>query len=232
MWTDRTEKLIGPAAVKRLAASSVLVFGLGGVGSYAVEALARAGIGRLGLCDFDRIDDTNRNRQLYALTSTVGQLKVEVAKERLLDINPDIKLDLYPLFYGPDTGIPIDEYDFVVDAVDNVTAKLLLAQRAPRIISSMGTGNKLDPEKLKIADIYETSVCPLARVMRRELRAREITHLTVVYSTETPVATFADAPGSMSFVPPAAGMLMASYVIRQLISTASEMKNIERSEDL
>jgi len=224
MWTDRTEKLIGPAAVKQLAASSVLVFGLGGVGSYAVEALARAGIGRLGLCDFDRIDDTNRNRQLYALTTTVGRLKVEVAKERLLDINPDIKLDLYPLFYGPDADIPLDSYDYVVDAVDNVTAKLLLAQRAPRIISSMGTGNKFDPEKLKIADIYETSVCPLARVMRRELRARGIAHLTVVYSTEPPAATFADAPGSMSFVPPAAGMLMASYVVRKLISNTFEEK--------
>jgi tRNA A37 threonylcarbamoyladenosine dehydratase len=223
MWTDRTEKLIGAAAVKKLAASSVLVFGLGGVGSYATEALARAGIGRLGLCDFDRIDDTNRNRQLYALTSTVGRLKVEVAKERLLDINPNINLDLYPLFYGPDADIPLDEYDFVVDAVDNVTAKLLLARRAPRIISSMGTGNKLDPGQLKIADIYETSVCPLARVMRRELRARGIERLTVVYSTEAPAATFADAPGSMSFVPPVAGMLMASYVVRQLISnTVSE----------
>ncbi len=231
MWTDRTEKLIGAMAVKQLAASSVLIAGLGGVGSYAVEALARAGVGRLGLCDFDRVDDTNRNRQLYALVSTVGRLKVEVAKERLLDINPDIKVVLYPLFYGPDTDIPLDSYDYVVDAVDNVTAKLLLARRAPRIISCMGTGNKLDPGRLKIADIYETSVCPLARVMRRELRALGIPRLTVVYSTEPPAATFADAPGSLSFVPPVAGMMLASHVVRELISVIPEMPNTERSDD-
>ena len=208
-----------------LAESSVLVFGLGGVGSFAVEALARAGVGKIGICDFDTVEDTNRNRQLYALVSTVGKLKVDVAADRLYDINPEIKIEKFPVFYGPDSEIALDSFDYVVDAIDNVTAKILLAKKAPNLISCMGTGNKLDSSQLKIADIYETSACPLARVMRRELRACGIEKLTVLYSTEPPLfaaasistAAKAAVPASISFVPPVAGMMLAGYVVRQLI---------------
>ncbi len=218
MWTDRSKIIIGEQGIEKLKNSSCLIFGLGGVGSYAAEAIARAGVGKIGLCDFDRVDETNINRQLYALKSTVGKLKVDVSAQRILDINSNVEICKYPLFYGIDTSteVPLDKYDFVIDAIDNITAKLMLAERCENIISSMGTGNKLHPEMLEIADIYKTSVCPLARVMRRELKERGVKRLTVVYSKEEPMVK-SQPPGSISFVPPVSGMLMAGHVIRELL---------------
>lgn len=187
---SRTRRLLGDAAMERLAKCRVAVFGVGGVGGYVVEALARSGVGALDLCDKDAVDVTNLNRQIIALGSTVGRLKVEVAAERVRDINPECRVTVYPLFYLPETAGAFDftQYDYVVDAVDTVTAKLMLIEQAKAagvpIISSMGAGNKLDPTAFRVADVFETSVCPLAKVMRRECRKRGIEHLKVVYSTE------------------------------------------------
>ena len=203
--------------------SSVIVFGLGGVGSAAAEALARAGVGTLGIVDKDVVDVTNINRQLIATDKTVGQNKTDAVAERLLSINPNLNIHKYNLFYLPETADSIDlsQYDFILDCIDNVTAKIDLAVRAKElgvnIISSMGTGNKLHPEMLEIADISKTSVCPLARVMRRELKKRGIYKLSVVYSKEEPVKTDSSVPGSVSFTPPVAGYLMTSYVINSII---------------
>lgn len=220
---SRTIGVIGEDNFKKLNNSSVIVFGLGGVGGAVCEALVRSGVGTIALVDKDTVDITNINRQVIATTQTVGMRKTEAAEKRLLSINPDLKVIKYDLFYLPETADEIDltEYDYAVDCIDNVTAKLELAVRCKQegvpLISSMGTGNKLHPEMLEIADISKTSVCPLARVMRRELKKRGITHLPVVYSKEEPVKTELSIPGSMSFTPPVAGYLLCSYVIRNIL---------------
>lgn len=221
-WRDRTIKLIGANGAEKLARSSAAVFGLGGVGSYAAEALARAGVGSLALFDRDTVDITNLNRQLIALRSTIGRPKAEVEARRILDINPDAQLAVHSVFYLPENADEYDlgGYDVIIDAVDNVTAKLELAVRAKAagvpLLSSMGTGNKLYPGRLRLGDIYDTSVCPLARVMRRELRSRGIDHLTVVWSDEPPTSE-GRTPGSVAFVPPVAGMLLAAEAVRLLL---------------
>lgn len=221
---SRTARVIGEAALSKLSESSVIVFGLGGVGGAAVESLVRAGIGRIGIVDKDTVDITNINRQIIATDKTVGMNKTDAMEERILSINPNVKIDKYNLFYLPETAdeINLSDYNFVVDCIDNVTAKLELICRAKKagvpVISSMGTGNKLHPEMLEISDIGKTSVCPLARVMRRELKNRGIGKLPVIYSKEEPVKTDSSVPGSTSFVPPVAGYLITSYVINQLIS--------------
>ena len=219
--------MIGKEKQDKLNNSCVAVFGLGGVGSYVVEALARSGIGALDIIDKDIVDTTNINRQIIALHSTVGRDKTEVSKERILDINPNCKVIAHKLFFSPENAEQFDfsQYDYIVDAVDNVTAKILLCEMAKKynvpIISSMGTGNKLDPTKLTLADIYNASVCPLARVMRRELKSRGIKSLKVVYSTEESRVCYDDtgAPliSSVSFVPSVAGLLIAAEVVRDII---------------
>lgn len=219
---SRTVRVIGEERMRLIEASSVIVFGLGGVGGAAAEALARAGVGTIGIVDKDVVDITNINRQLIATDETVGMKKTDAAEKRLLSINPNIKIKKYDLFYLPENADSVDlsEYDFIVDCIDNVTAKLELVVRADKenvpIISSMGTGNKLHPEMLEITDINKTSVCPLARVIRRELKNRGVKKLTVVYSKEEPVKTDSSVPGSMSFTPPVAGYLISSYVIRSI----------------
>ena len=219
---SRLNRIFGEETVEKINNSSVIVFGLGGVGGAAAEALVRGGIGRIALVDKDVVDITNINRQLIATDKTVGMNKTDAAEERLLSINPAVIIEKYSMFYLPETADEIDltQYDFIVDAIDNVTAKLELAVRAQEagvpIISSMGTGNKFHPEMLEIADVNKTSVCHLARVMRRELRNRGVKKLTVVYSKEEPVKTESSVPGSTSFTPPVAGYLMASYVIRKI----------------
>lgn len=233
----RTGMLLGEDAIDRLNRSRVAVFGLGGVGGYAVEALARSGIGKLDLIDSDRISASNINRQILALHSTVGMYKVEAAKARVLDIHPGCEVRTYPVFYGPDTAQQFDfsQYDYIVDAIDTITAKLELIARAKAagtpIISSMGTGNKLDPTRFQITDLAKTSMCPLARVMRKECHKRGIDHVKVLYSQEdalTPLdengnpvpgpegSTRRSTPGSIAFVPSAAGLIIAGEVIRDL----------------
>ncbi len=220
---SRTVRVIGEDKFNLVKNSSVIVFGLGGVGSAAAEALARAGVVTLGIVDKDVVDITNINRQLIATDKTVGQNKTDAVAERLLSINPNLNIHKYNLFYLPETAdsINLSQYDFILDCIDNVTAKIELVIRAQEkginIISSMGTGNKLHPEMLEIADISKTSVCPLARVMRRELKKRGIYKLPVVYSKEEPIKTDSSVPGSVSFTPPVAGYLMTSYVINSII---------------
>lgn len=217
----RTELLIGKDAMRRLADARVAVFGIGGVGSYVVEALARSGVGSLDLIDHDKVDITNINRQLIATTKTVGRLKVDVAKERVLEINPQAKVECYRCFFLPDTAGQFDFslYDYVVDAIDTVTGKIALIIQAQAagtpIISSMGAGNKMEPSAFIAADIYETSVCPLAKVMRRELKKRGVEHLKVVYSKEKPYKIL-EQPGSNAFVPAAAGLVIAGEVVKEL----------------
>ena len=221
---SRSEAVLGADALLKLRGASVILFGVGGVGGAACEALVRGGIGKLTVVDKDTVDITNLNRQLVATGNTVGMKKTDAAEMRALSINPDIVFVKKDMFYLPENADEIDlsEYDFIIDAIDNVSAKIELAVRAQAsgvpIISSMGTGNKLHPELLKIADIYKTSVCPLARVMRRELKARGVKHLAVVYSEEEPVKNGGRTPGSTSFVPPAAGYIAAAYVIRNLLN--------------
>ena len=230
---SRTELLLGAEGLERLGNARVAIFGVGGVGGYVAEGLVRSGLGAIDLFDDDRICLTNLNRQLIATRKTVGQHKVDAMANRLLEINPDLKVETRRLFYMPDTADEVDlsVYDYVVDAVDTVTAKLELIVRCRdlgvRIISAMGAGNKLDPTQLRVADIYETSMCPLARVMRKELGKRGIKHLKVVYSQEeviSPTGWEAEAaaigkrqiPGSVSFVPGAAGLMLAGEVIKDL----------------
>ena len=225
----RTAYLIGAEAVEKLIRGRVILFGVGGVGSYCAEALARAGIGTICLVDPDKVTPSNLNRQLVALHSTIGKNKAEVMRERILDINPGADVTAISLFYLPENADKIDlsRYDVVIDAVDTVSAKIELAVRARAagipIISAMGTGNKLHPERLELADLSDTEMCPLARVMRRELRARGIHHMRVVYSKENPVSFrgAADAerrvPGSISFVPSCAGLLLASEAVQILL---------------
>lgn len=230
----RTEMLLGEEMIERLHKARVAVFGVGGVGGYAVEALARCGIGHLDLIDNDTVSISNLNRQIIALHSTVGRLKVEVAKERVLDINPEAEVRAFPCFFLPENADQFDfaQYDYIVDAIDTVTAKLCLVQQANAagtpIISAMGTGNKLDPARLEVTDISKTSMCPLARIMRKELRNRGINHLKVVYSKEEPIEPKGgeaemeklgkrQIPGSTAFVPAAAGLLIASQIVRDLM---------------
>lgn len=223
---SRSEMLLGTKALETLKNSSVLVFGIGGVGSYAVEALVRGGIGKIGLVDYDKVSVTNINRQLVATQSTVGMFKTDVAKAHILDVNPMCEVEIYPCFYGRDTenDVPLGKYDYLVDAIDSVTSKILLIENAQKlnipIISSMGTGNKLDPTKLKVTDIYKTEMCPLARVMRYELRKRGIKKLKTVYSTEQAIKPAGEekSPGSVPFVPSVAGLIIAGEVIKDLIA--------------
>lgn len=217
----RLRPLFGEEALQKLNNSHVAVFGIGGVGSYVAEALARGGIGEITLVDHDVVSESNINRQLVALSSTVGQSKVSVMSSRIKDINPDITVHEKEIFYLPETceEFNFDDYDYVIDAVDTVTAKINLIEKCSLtntpIISSMGTGNKLHPELFEIADIYSTSVCPLAKVMRHELKKRGITSLKVVYSKEEPKIK-AQTPGSASFVPGVAGLILAGEVIKEL----------------
>ncbi len=242
---SRTQLLLGPEAMEHLAECRVAVFGVGGVGGYAVEALTRSGIGALDLIDDDKVCLTNLNRQIHATRSTVGKYKVDVAEQRIHDINPDCKVTTYKTFYLPETQDQFDftQYDYIIDAIDTVKGKLALVEQAKAagtpIICAMGAGNKLDPTAFRVADIYKTSVCPLARVMRTECRKRRIKHLKVVYSTEKPVRPLEDPsiscrkhcicppdtrkctvrrdiPGSTAFVPAAAGLIIAGEVIKDL----------------
>ena len=244
---SRTELLFGKEAMEKLWRSRVAVFGIGGVGGYAVEALARSGIGALDLIDDDRVCLTNINRQIYATRKTVGKHKVDVAAERIAEINPAISVTTYKTFYTPETTAQLDftQYDYVIDAIDTVTGKIELVLRAQEanvpIISSMGAGNKLDPTAFEVADIYKTTICPLARVMRRELKKRNVPALKVVYSKEPPMTPIDDmaiscrahcicppgtvrkcterrqVPGSNAFVPSVAGLIIAGEVIKDLV---------------
>lgn len=243
---SRTELLIGKEGIEKLNKSKVAVFGIGGVGSYVVEGLVRAGVQNFILVDDDKVCLTNLNRQIIATRSTIGKAKVEVAKERILDINPKANVEIYQEFFMPDSKEILDDsVDYIVDSIDTVTAKIELVMRANKlnipIISSMGTGNKLDPTRLEVADIYKTSVCPLAKVMRKELKQRGIKKLKVVYSKEDPIkpqeteeiscknhcvcppgtkrkcTAKNQVPGSISFVPSVAGLIIAGEVIKDLI---------------
>lgn len=229
----RTQMLLGESAMERLQKARVAVFGLGGVGGYVVEALARSGVGQLDLIDNDTVGLTNLNRQILATYATLGMPKTEAARERVLQINPACCVRTHALFFGPDTESQFDfaQYDYIVDAIDTVTGKLALVQKAHSagtpIISCMGTGNKLDAAAFQVADISKTSMCPLARVMRKELKKRGIAHLKVVYSQEeaqTPTGWEEEAaaigkrqiPGSLSYVPGAAGLILAGEVIKDI----------------
>ena len=248
---SRTQLLLGTEAMEKLKRARVAVFGIGGVGGYVCEALVRSGVGAFGLVDDDKVCLTNLNRQIIATRKTVGQYKVDAMEQRLHDINPNVEIHTYKIFYMPDTADQVDltQYDYVVDAIDTVTAKLELVCRAKRagvrIISAMGAGNKLDPSRLRVAHIEKTSVCPLARVMRTELRKRKIRKLKVVFSDEQPVKSDddpalscrnhcicppgtvrkctarRDIPGSTAFVPPAMGIMIASEIVRDLIAASS-----------
>ena len=243
---SRTQLLLGQSGMERLFRARVAVFGIGGVGGYTVEALARSGVGTLDLIDDDRVCLTNLNRQIFATRKTVGQYKVDVAEQRILEINPDAVVHTYKTFYSPETAEQFDftQYDYVVDAIDTVTGKLELVEQAYRagvpIISCMGAGNKMDPSAFEVTDIYKTTVCPLARVMRRELKKRGIRKLKVVYSREPAITPLDDmsiscrshcicppgtarkctqrrqVPGSNAFVPAAAGLVVAGEVVKDL----------------
>lgn len=227
---SRTRLVLGDECMERLAAARVAVFGVGGVGGYVVEALARSGVGTLDLIDNDTVSLSNINRQIIALHSTVGRLKTEVAAERVHDIAPECRVNVHSVFFMPDTAEQFDftQYDYVVDAIDTVTGKLELIMRSKAagtpIICSMGAGNKVEPSMFEVADIYKTSVCPLAKVMRRECRKRGIKKLKVVYSKEEPIRPLASGeetarrsvPGSTAFVPSAAGLIIAGEVIKDL----------------
>lgn len=226
---ERTEMLIGEKAVEKLKKSRVAVFGIGGVGGHIAEALVRAGIGEIDVIDRDVVAVSNINRQIIALNSTVGLPKTEVFKKRALDINPDVKVNCHNVFFMPDTSDMFDfsKYDYVADAIDTVTGKIEIIMKAQeagvKVISSMGTGNKLDPTLFEVTDIYKTSVCPLARVMRRELKNRGVKHLKVVYSKEEAIKTNITengkaVPGSISFVPSVAGLIIAGEIIKDLIA--------------
>lgn len=230
---SRTKLLIGDEGYKKLKNSRVAVFGVGGVGGYVCEALVRSGVGAFDLCDSDTVSLTNINRQIIALHSTVGRLKTEVMKERMLDINPDVQVNIHNCFFLPETEgeFNFKDYDYVVDAVDTVTAKIELVMKCEEagvpIISSMGAGNKLNAGAFKVADIYKTNVCPLAKVMRHELKKRGVKKLKVVYSEELPItptpvegeeepSNKRATPGSMAFVPSVAGLMIAGEVVKDL----------------
>lgn len=232
---DRTKRLLGAKAMNKLKNSHVAVFGIGGVGGHAADALVRSGIGEITIVDSDEVAESNINRQLIATAKTVGRKKVEVMKEHLLEINPEVKVHAFECFFLPETKEQFDffKYDYVIDAVDTVTAKLSLVEECEKvnvpIVSSMGAGNKLDPTAFEVADIYKTSVCPLAKVMRKELKARGIKHLKVVYSKEIPLEPLEDedfvsdeirqrraTPGSIAFVPSVAGLILAGEAVKDL----------------
>lgn len=230
---SRTERLIGKESLEKLSSCRVAIFGIGGVGGYTLEALARSGVGKLDIIDNDTVNITNINRQIIATHDTLGKLKTDAAKERVLSINPDAAVTVYNLFYLPENSdrINFSEYDYVVDAVDTVTAKIEIIIQAQKanvpVISCMGTGNKLDPTRFKIEDVYKTSVCPLARVMRRELKKRGIEKLKVLYSTEEPILqndenSAKPTPASISFVPSVAGLIIAGEVIKDLTERKDE----------
>ena len=240
---DRTEMLLGEENLMKLHGSKVLVLGVGGVGSYVVEALARTGVGHLVLCDHDDIAISNLNRQVHTTMETLGMIKAEVMAARIKTINPDIKVTVHPMLYMRETAeeIVTEDLDYVVDAIDMVSSKLHLAEfcqsKGIPLMASMGTGNKMNPMMLEVADIYDTSVCPLAKVMRRELKKRGVHHLKVVYSKEQPLKPHAiktdespqdetgfkrrGTPGSIAFVPSVAGLIIASEVVKDLISWQS-----------
>ena len=228
----RSEMLLGSEAIKKLKTSSVAVFGIGGVGSYVCEALARTGVGKLTLIDNDTVAESNINRQIIALHSTIGEYKTLAMAKRVKDINPDINVNGLNIFYTPENGDEIDfkEFDYIVDAIDTITSKLYIIEKAHKmeipIISSMGTGNKLDASRFKISDISKTQNCPLSRVMRRELKKREITKLKVIWSDEKPIKPLFEEktetsrrsiPGSVAFVPSVAGLMIAGEVIFDLV---------------
>ena len=233
-WLSRTQLLYKEEAMKKLKASRVAVFGVGGVGGYVVEALARSGVGALDLIDNDKVCESNINRQIIATRKTIGQYKVDAAKERVLDINPDCIVREYKVFFLPETEDQFDftEYDYVVDAIDTVTGKLSIIEKAKKanvpVISAMGAGNKVNPSMFEVADIYETSVCPLAKVMRKELKKRGIESLKVVYSKEEPIKPAESAenidndtkrrsiPGSTAFTPSVAGLIIAGEIVNDL----------------
>lgn len=233
---SRTRLLLGEAAMERLAGARVAVFGIGGVGGHAVEALVRSGVGEIDLIDSDTVSESNLNRQLIATHSTVGRYKVDVMEERIKDINPQATVHKYQCFFLPENAgqFPFEAYDYVVDAVDTVTAKIELVLKAQAakvpVISSMGAGNKLDASAFRVADIYQTSVCPLAKVMRRELKKRGVKHLKVVYSQEMPLTPESSGemppegrravPGSVAFVPSVAGLIIAGEVVKDLADWA------------
>ena len=230
MTFSRTAILLGEENLEKLKRARVAVFGVGGVGGYVVEALARSGVGVLDLIDKDTVSESNINRQIIALHSTVGRYKTEVAAERARDINPDICVRVYNTFYLPETAAQFDfsRYDYVVDAIDTVSGKIAIVEEAKKanvpVIAAMGAGNKLDPTKFEVADIFKTSVCPLARVMRRELKKRGIEHLKVVYSKEEPLPSPVvdeesgkSVPGSVAFVPSVVGLILAGEVVKDLI---------------
>ncbi len=218
----RTIAILGQEAINKLKKSHIAIFGVGGVGSYTVEALARAGVGKIDLIDNDTFNITNINRQLYATHKTIGKYKVDIARERILDINPECVVTTHKMFYLPENSDSIDlsKYDYVVDAIDTVAAKVELIIRANKcgvkIISSMGTGNKLHPEMFEVTDIYKTSVCPLAKVMRTRLKKEGIKRLKVVYSKEQPLTTADNIIGSVPFVPSVAGLILAGEIINDL----------------
>lgn len=226
---SRTKVLFGEEAMKKLNDSRVIIFGVGGVGGHAAEALVRSGVGHIAIVDFDKVEETNINRQLVALISTIGKSKVEVLKNRLLDINPSLEIEAIEKFYLPENENEFDlsKYDYIVDAVDNMSAKISLVVRANElnipIISAMGAGNKIEPTMLEVSDIYKTSVDPLAKILRHELRNRGIKKLKVVYSKEEPIKVDLKdekrraIPGSTSFVPSTMGLIIASEVIKDLV---------------
>ncbi|HGM3505640.1 TPA: tRNA threonylcarbamoyladenosine dehydratase [Clostridioides difficile] len=229
-FTTRTSFLVGDDGIEKLNNSNVIVFGVGGVGSFTVEALVRAGVGNITIVDFDDVDITNINRQIPALHSTVGRYKVDVMEERILDINPNINIKKIRSLYNKDTSDEIltERYDYVVDAIDMVSSKIHLIEtcekKGLKVISSMGMGNKLDPTKIVVTDIHKTSTCPLAKVMRKELRDRGIKKLKVVYSTEQPIELKKKVmngrkvtPGSVSFVPSVGGLVIASVIVNELL---------------
>lgn len=236
----RTQMLLGKESIKKLKNTSVVVFGIGGVGSYVCEALARSGVGRFMLVDNDTVSESNINRQLVALHSTIGRYKTEVMKERIKDINPECTVETKNIFYSHENGECIEfvNYDYIVDCIDTVTSKLYIIEKAYKmnvpIISSMGTGNKLNASEFLISDISKTKICPLARVMRRELKNRQIPKLKVLWSTEEPIKpqVLKDEnnnklpPGSVSFVPSVAGLLIAGEVIKDIINIKKDGKNI------
>lgn len=226
---ERTELIFGAGAMDKLKNARVAVFGAGGVGGYVIEALARSGVGTIDIIDNDTVSESNINRQIIALTQTVGRYKTDVMEERIKSINPDAKVNKYRMFFMPDTEMDFSVYDYIADAIDTVKGKIEIITRADkagvRVISSMGAGNKLDPSRFEVADIYKTSVCPLARVMRRELKLRGIKKLKVVYSKEESVKLSEvieengrHLPGSVAFVPPAAGLLIAAEIVKDIIN--------------
>lgn len=221
-WQNRTQMLIGDDAVQKLNSAKVVILGLGGVGGYTAEGLSRAGIGKFKIVDYDTITETNKNRQIIALTDTIGRKKTDVVKERIMQINPKAEIECLDIFVSPDNINQIIDgsEDYIIDAVDNITAKIAIVKRAKEldiaVISSMGTGNKLNPFMYKIDDIYKTTVCPIARVMRKELKTRDIDSLTVLYSTEMPKVK-SRPPASISYMPPIAGLMISSKVIEDLI---------------